>query len=130
MFAHGKWQQVLGYGVVGGSALLLDSLVFFALTSVGLAVVPANLIARVAGAIIGFLLNGMFTFRGIEGRRLGRQRMIRYVVAWLGLTATSTLAVQLVAEGLGLQWAWLTKPLVDGLLAGVAFLISRSWIYR
>ena len=130
MFAHGTLRQVLGYGLVGGSALILDSLVFFALTVAGLAVVPANLIARVAGAILGFLLNGVFTFRGQEGRRLGKQRMIRYAVAWLALTAISTLAVQLAASALGLEWAWLAKPLVDGVLAGVAFLLSRSWIYR
>ena len=49
---------------------------------------------------------------------------------WLLLTATSTLLVSLVDHALGLQYTWLAKPLVEGGLACVSFLLMRYVVYR
>jgi hypothetical protein len=46
------------------------------------------------------------------------------------LTALSTVLVTVVAARLGLQMAWLAKPLVEACLAVVSFLVSRHWVYR
>jgi putative flippase GtrA len=129
-FALGWWKQALGYGVVGGSALVLDSLAFFFLTATGVDVVAANVIARIVGAVFAFFINGFTTFRGTEGKRVDGARASRYLLAWLVLTAVSSITLHWVAMGVGLAWTWAAKPVLDGLLAVVAFLISRQWIYR
>ncbi len=124
-------RQVVGFGLVGGLQLLLDWACFVALTAIGVAVPPANLAGRIAGASLGFWANGRFTFsRPGEPPRLGRRRLLRFVLFWLAMTAISTLAVMGLDKMHGLHAAWLGKPLVDAALAGLGFLAAKYWIYR
>ena len=44
--------------------------------------------------------------------------------------AVSTVAVSGIAASLGLAHAWLAKPLVEGVLAVVAFFLWRHVVYR
>jgi putative flippase GtrA len=120
----------MGYGLVGGVQLLADWLLFVVLTGLGLGVVPGNVLARMAGACLGFWLNGRYTFSRDGQPRLGGRRLLRFVATWAALTLLSTLAVQQLDQAQGLQAAWLGKPLVDAALAGVGFLVSKYWIYR
>ncbi|HEX5694039.1 MAG TPA: GtrA family protein [Arenimonas sp.] len=124
-------RQVVGFGLVGGLQLLLDWACFVALTALGVAVLPANLAGRVAGACLGFWANGRFTF-AVPGEppRLGRRRLLRFVVFWLAMSALSTLAVMGLDQFHGLYAAWLGKPLVDAMLAVLGFLAAKYWIYR
>jgi len=55
---------------------------------------------------------------------------MRFLLLWAVLTAISTLLVTLAAEHLGLRYAWLAKPLVEGALAGLSFLLMRTLIFR
>jgi putative flippase GtrA len=123
-------RQGTGYIVIGLIQLAIDWAVFVALTAGGMAVTPGNLIARVSGACLGFWLNGRITFAENGQARLGGRRFLRFVGTWLTLTAVSTLGVVVVARWLGLEWAWLAKPLVDGGLAAVSFVAMRHWVYR
>lgn len=123
-------RQGMSYGMIGVIVLLLDWLVFVASSAVGVATIPANLLGRVAGAALGFWSNGTFTFNDASGSRLGWRRLLRYVVTWLATAGLSTLAMYLIDRHAALGWAWLAKPFVDGLLAAVAFTVSRYWIYR
>jgi putative flippase GtrA len=119
-------RQVAWYLVVGAAQLIVEWLCFVALTAWGMPVAPANVVARVAAALLGFTMNGMVTFKS----RLHGALLLRFVVTWIPLTGANTLLVT-VAERLGgLQVAWLLKPLVDGLTAVVSFLIARHWIFR
>lgn len=123
-------RQGLSYGVIGGSALLLDWGCFVALTAAGMATVPANLIGRVLGAGIGFWFNGTVTFKDAGGTRVGWPQMRRFFLAWVTMTAMSTLAMYSIDKMLALHWAWVAKPFVDALLAAMGFLVSRYWIYK
>ncbi|PZP60771.1 MAG: hypothetical protein DI597_11035 [Pseudoxanthomonas spadix] len=117
--------------VVGGVQLLLDWSVFVALSAFGLPAVPANLAGRVAGAMLGFWLNGRYTFASREGgARLGWSRFARFLAVWIPATVLSTWLIVLVEQRLGLQLAWLAKPLVEGVLAVLTFAASRYVIYR
>ncbi|HDS1039169.1 TPA: GtrA family protein [Stenotrophomonas maltophilia] len=124
-------RQGSAYIVIGLLQLLLDWLVFVAATAAGLPVVPGNIAGRVAGMLLGFWLNGRITFADAQGRqRLGWRRFARFLPLWLLLTAASTLLVAAADQALGLQYAWLAKPLVEGALAGVSFLLMRYVVYR
>ena len=124
-------RQVVGFGLVGGLQLLLDWACFVALTALGVAVLPANLVGRVAGASLGFWANGRFTFaKPGAPPRLGRRRLLRYVLFWLAMSVLSTLAVMGLDQLHGLHAAWLGKPLVDAVLAAMGFLAAKYWIYR
>ena len=123
-------RQGLSYGVIGLGALLVDWVSFVALSMAGVATVPANLAGRVCGALLSFWANGSLTFSDDAGARLGRHRFLRFAATWVATSLLSTGAMLAIDRGASLQWAWIAKPVVDALLAGLAFLASRYWIYR
>lgn len=112
---------VLQYAVDWGTMVMLSQL--------GLAVEFANVAGRIAGATLGFWLNGRITFASAESR-VGRRQLQRFALLWLGTTGISTWAVGSIENLAGLQWAWLAKPAVELALAGSSFLLSRHWVYR
>lgn len=122
-------QHLGGYAVVGLLQWLVEYAAMLVLSQWLLPVEPANVIGRVCGAMLGFWLNGKWTFAG-HGFRLGRQAMIRFAIMWLAMTALNTLAVGLVDHHAGLHSAQLSKPLADVLCAALGFLLSRQWVYR
>lgn len=116
--------------VVGLAQLLLDWLAFVLASALGMPVPVANLLGRVCGALLGFWLNGRYTFAEGGAARLGWKRLARFLALWIPLTLLSTWLVSLVAHSLGLQFAWLAKPIVEGLLAAVSFFAWRHLVYR
>lgn len=130
MKSSGLLRQGMGYGLVGVVQILLDWATFVALSALGVLTIPANLGGRLAGASLGFWLNGVFTFSHETGSRLGWRRLWRYALTWGAMACMSTVAMYLVDHYAGLKWAWMAKPVVDGFLAVLAFLASRHWIYK
>jgi len=123
-------RQGSSYIVIGLVQLLLDWLVFVGSTALGLPVAPANVVGRLAGMLLGFWLNGRYTFAAAGQQRLGWKRFARFLLLWMLLTAASTLLVAAADHALGLQYAWLAKPLVEGGLALVSFMLLRHVVYR
>jgi putative flippase GtrA len=123
-------KQGLGFLLVGGLQLLFDWAIFVVATRLGAPVEAGNVLGRVAGAGLGFWLNGRYTFAQ-DGRSLaGRHALVRFGILWLATTFVSTLAMSSLAHSSGLSWAWLGKPLVEACLALAGFIASRHWIYR
>ena len=127
---HALLHQGSRFVAVGLAQLLLDWLVFVALTAAGVPAAPSNLAGRVSGALLGFWLNGRVTFARDGAARLGWWRFGKFLLVWVPLTVVSTVAVAWVAASLGLAHAWLAKPLVEGVLAVVAFFLWRHVVYR
>jgi putative flippase GtrA len=117
------------YLLIGGLQWLVDWGVMVLLSNWGMAVEMANILGRVAGAMLGYWLNGKLTFAGDE-HEVGRTQLVRFIVMWLGTTTVSTLSMGWIDDHLGLQWAQLAKPAVEGVLGVVGFLLSRHWVYK
>ena len=100
------------YTLIGGVQWLVDWGVLVAFTHLGMAVVPANIAGRIAGAL------------------LGSNQLRRYLMMWMATTAVSTWSLGAIDHWLGLQWAWLAKPAVEAILGVVGFVLSRHWVYR
>lgn len=122
--------QGASFVLVGGALVLVDWSVFVALSALGIMPIFANVAGRLVGALLGFWLNGHITFAHGGTPRLGRGRFMRYGSLWAALTALSTLSVVLLTHFLGLQFAWLVKPVVEVCMAALSFLVSRHWVYR
>lgn len=123
-------RQVLLYVLVGLAQLVLDTAVFVASTALGTPVPAGNLAGRIAGACLGFWLNGRWTFATDGRSRLQGRHLARFLVAWSVLTVISTIAVAQVAAAAGLQWSWLAKPFVEAVLALAGFFVMRLFVYR
>jgi putative flippase GtrA len=116
------------YFLIGMLQWLIDWGVMVALTH-WIPVEPANVGGRVAGALLGFWLNGRVTFAG-EDTAVGHAQLRRYLVMWTSTTIASTWAMGAIDNGLGLQWARLGKPAVELVLGAVGFVLSRHWNYK
>ena len=117
------------YLLIGGIQWLLDWGVLVLLTHLGMAVVPANIVGRIAGALLGYWLNGRLTFAG-DDTTIGRTQLLRFIAMWLCTTVISTWSLGSIDAAVGLKWAWLAKPAVELVLGVVGFVLSRHWVYR
>lgn len=122
-------RQSGSYVLVGLLQLLVDWAVFVMLSAAGLTVEPANVAGRISGAVLGYWLNGRFTFAG-DDTTLGRRQLARFLAMWVVTTAVSTWAIGHVDDTVGLRWAWLAKPAIELALAIAGFMLSRHWVYR
>lgn len=124
-------RQGVGYVVVGVVQLVVDWGVFVSASALGLPVAPANLLGRASGAALGFWLNGRYTFRDVHGRdRPGWSHGARFLATWVVMTVLSTVCVAAVERTVGLQWAWIGKPVIELVLALFGFLLARYWVFR
>jgi len=119
-------RQVISYIIIGVAQVMVDWLCFVALTAWGMPVAPANVIARVLAALLGFSVNGTITFQS----QLRAALLVRFMIVWIPLTLANTLAVSALGMLGGLHFAWLVKPVIDGLTAIASFLVARHWVFR
>ena len=122
-------RHAMSYAAIGLVQWLVEYGLMVVLSRWVMPVEPANVIGRLAGAVLGFWLNGKFTFAG-DDTRIGGTQLRRFVLMWLGTTAVSTWAIGHIDDVFGLQWAWLAKPAVELMLGVVGFLLSRHWVYK
>ncbi|WP_017159808.1 GtrA family protein, partial [Xanthomonas phaseoli] len=108
------FRQGSQFMIIGALQLAVDCGIFIAATAAGMPAVPANLLGRIGGAMLGFWLNGRYTFAQQGDARLGWRRFRRFAVMWLTLTLISTWLLATTVDLLGLRQAWLAKPLVEG----------------
>ena len=117
------------YLLIGGLQWLLDWAVTVVASHGGLPIEAANVCGRIAGAMLGFWLNGKVTFAG-DDTRLGGRQLRRFVLLWLCTTTISTLAMGGIDDAFGLHGAWRAKPAIELTLGLAGFLASRHWVYK
>lgn len=118
-----------GYAAIGMVQWLVEYGLMLALSEWVMPVEPANVIGRIAGACLGFWLNGKWTFASDE-THVGRHAAMRFVLMWIALTALNTWIIAFIDDQLGLRMAQLLKPGADLLSGSIGFLMSRHWVYR
>lgn len=123
-------RQGLLFLLVGLAQLALDTALYVGLTAAGFPVATSNIAGRVAGACLGFWLNGRYTFAEGGRSRLQRRHLLRFVLAWCALTAISTYLMATIVGGLGLEASWFAKPAVEAAMAVIGFVVWRQWVYR
>jgi putative flippase GtrA len=119
-------RQVFWYTFVGVLQLIVEWLFFVALTTLGVPLALANVVARTLAALLGFSVNGTITFKS----KLNAVLLVRFLITWIPLTLVDTLAVSALGLIGGLGLAWLVKPVVDGPIAVLSFLVARHWVFR
>ena len=118
-----------GYLLIGGVQWLVDWAVMVLLSHWGMVIELANVLGRVAGALLGYWLNGKFTFAA-DHTSVGRKQLVRFIAMWVCTTAVSTWSMGAIEEHLGLKWAWAAKGGVEFVLGAIGFVLSRHWVYK
>ena len=122
-------RHAASYAVIGIVQWLVEDGLMLALSEWVMPVEPANVIGRLAGACLGFRLNGKWTFAG-DDTHVGRHAAMRFIAMWLALTVLNTWIVAHLDDAFGLRAAQLLKPVADLATGGIGFLLSRHWVYR
>ena len=122
-------RHAASYAVIGIVQWLVEYGLMLALSEWVMPVEPANVIGRLAGACLGFWLNGKWTFAG-DDTHVGRHAAMRFVAMWIALTALNTWIVAHLDDAFGLHAAQLLKPGADLISGGIGFLLSRHWVYK
>ena len=118
-----------GYAVIGLLQWVVEYGLMLALSQWVMPVEPANVIGRICGAVLGFWLNGKWTFAG-DDTHVGRHAFARFVAMWAALTVVNTWIVHAIDHHWGLHMAQLLKPGADLLSGMIGFVLSRHWVYR
>lgn len=121
--------EVIAFLLVGGMQVVLDTLVFIALGALGVPVFVANVASRLAGASLGFLINGRVTFASADGHGLDPGALVRFAITWAVLTTLGGVLLVRVEDGFGLAITWLAKPLVEAFLAVLGFLALKYFVF-
>ena len=122
--------QGFRFVLVGLAQVVVDWAAYVALTWAGMDTAWANPVARACGMALGFWLHGAYTFADGHGARWEPGRAWRFAATWGVLTAIGTVGLRQLVASYGLEAAWLAKPLVEGVLALVAFFLWRHVVYR
>lgn len=121
--------QLLRYGLVGLVVVASDFATYAAVLWVSdEAWLAANGLGKAVGAGLGFVLHRKVTFTWRQ-RDIARRQLGAYLAVFgFNLALSSALLWALVGR-LGLD-AYLAKLAVDALVIALAFLLSRTWVYR
>ena len=122
-------RHAASYAVIGIVQWLVEYGLMLALSQWVMPVEPANVIGRLAGACLGFWLNGKWTFAG-DDTHVGRHAAARFIAMWVALTVLNTWIVAVIDDQFGLRLAQLLKPGADLVSGGIGFLLSRHWVYK
>jgi len=122
-------RHALSYAAIGLLQWLVEYGLMLALFEWVMPVEPANVIGRLAGACLGFWLNGKWTFAG-DDTTVGRRALFRFVLMWIALTLLNTWMVGVIDDEFGKRMAQLLKPGADVITGGIGFLLSRHWVYK
>lgn len=122
-------RHATSYAVIGIVQWLVEYGLMLVLSQWVMPVEPANVIGRLAGACLGFWLNGKWTFAG-DDTHVGRHAVVRFIAMWIALTVLNTWIVAHLDNMFGLRAAQLLKPGADLITGGIGFLLSRHWVYK
>jgi len=122
--------QGAAYVVFGLIQLALDTAIFIGLSALGVPLMPSNIAGRIAGACLGFMLNGRVTFATGGGNGISQPAFARFVLLWLGLTVIGTGMLSVVEHQFGLVGSWYAKPLVEAMLAVLGFVGLKFFVFR
>lgn len=124
-------RQIILFGVIGVAQLLADSLIFFVLVKLSILPWIANSASRFLALLLGFALNGAFTFRQADNSStITKKSFFRLLILWAILTFVSSELITLTSHHVADLQLLLVKLTVEFILAFVSFFISKTWVYR
>lgn len=123
--------RFLMYAMVGAAGTAAHYTVLITLVSLGLLnPVPASVIGASVGAVVNFLLNVVFTFRG-HARLSWRTAMRFFATAALAAGANGLLMALLTDDMGSLRLDYrVAQLMVTATLLCITFLINSMWTFR
>lgn len=107
----------------------VDSLIYTALSTVGVSIVLANILSRGSAALLGYYINGKYTFN----KKASSKTFIRFCIYWVFMTVLSTSLLWGVKEIYsGVEntiFTFVSKVLVELLLFFISFILAKKMVF-
>lgn len=121
-------KQLVQYGTVGVFALGVDVGTFLVLRAMDIDLVPANVLARLAGAVAAYSGNYLWTFARPPKLSDWLRSSWRYALLWIGATLLSTFLLTALTKMGAHETA--SKLGVEMLMPVLNFFVARRWVFR
>ena len=119
-------QQLIRFGLVGGTNTLLDFGILFVLKSLGLPIISANIISTSVSFCFSFLANKKYTFK-TTGGNLKREMVLFTVVTLFGLWILQSVVIKFIA--IVMTNSGLSEDLILLIAKLMATAVSLVWNY-
>ena len=120
--------KAISFGLIGCINATVDFVVFSILhLSIGLPIIPANLISWCVAVTNSYVLNSMITFAAESGRRLSFKRYIAFAATQVGGLIANTITVFAASYFIPVL---LAKVLAIGASFVVDFTLSHLLVFR
>jgi putative flippase GtrA len=120
------WPQVIRFGAVGISNTAVDMAVFFLSVWLGMAYLPAQIMAYTLGAANSFWLNRYWTFQ-LRTRTRWAEICRFAVINGLSLSVSATIIF--ICHGLSGVDLWIAKIVATAGGIAINFVGSRVWVF-
>lgn len=121
-----QYRRVFRFILVGIANTAIDFILLFALTKLGMALIPANMISTAVALAFSFLVNRSFTFQATENGRALWQVMRFIVVTLIALWVLQPLVLVLLTPAFQNFWSADASLFWAKVIATV---VSMTWNY-
>lgn len=108
----------------------VDSLIYTILSAVGVDIFLANVLSRGSAAVLGYFINGKYTFN----KNLSSGTFLKFCIYWLFMTTLSSSLLWVVKEiYIGAEnviFTFVSKVLVELLLFFISFFLAKKMVFN
>lgn len=118
-------REIFIYGIVGGGAWSLQSLIYWIAVDLGLYPSISMMLGNFAGFLLAYYGHNQFTFKK---KSFNQGEFIKFAAASIVTLIINVLSVRVITKILLLNPKYAILPTI--LTPGISFLISKFWAFR
>lgn len=106
-----------------------DSVIYTILSTVGIDIILANVLSRGSAALLGYFVNGKYTFN----KKPSSESFIKFCIYWLFMTALSSFLLWISKEiycgekNVGVTF--ISKVLVEFILFFISYILAKKMVF-
>ncbi|TKV17611.1 GtrA family protein [Citrobacter sp. TBCS-14] len=107
----------------------VDSFIYTILSTVGVNIILANILSRGSAALIGYFVNGKYTF----DKNPSAGTFIKFCIYWLFMTALSScflwVSKEIYSGVENVSFTFISKVLVELILFFISFILAKKMVF-
>lgn len=108
----------------------VDSLIYTTLSAVGVDIILANVLSRGSAAVLGYFINGRYTFN----KNPSSGTFFKFCIYWLFMTALSSsllwVAKEIFSGAENITFTFVSKVLVELLLFFISYILAKKMVFN
>ena len=119
------YKEILKFSAASFASFLLDYSLYALLMALSHSLILSNVLARIVSASFNYTINRRIVFE--DHGRVGKS-VLSYVLLSLGILAAGTLGLNILVQGLGINYL-IAKIIIEGILFFTSYFVQKRWIF-